>query len=55
MSGDYVAADTQVVCTLKGADLQAHSVVNNKDGAYIVGVFGQDIAGVWSLLGTIAT
>ena len=55
MTGSYTAASSPVVCTLKGADLQAHPIVNNKDGAYIVGVFGQDMAGVWSLLGTIAT
>lgn len=55
MSGTRVEKNTAVACTIKGADLQAHSIVNNKDGAYIVGVFGQDLAGVWSLLGTIAT
>ena len=55
MTGGTVEASTTVTCTIKGADLQAHSIVNNKDGAYIVGVFGQDVAGVWSLMGTIAT
>lgn len=55
MTGGTVAKDTKVTCTIKGADLRAHSIVNNKDGAYIVGVFGQDVAGVWSLMGTIAT
>ena len=55
MTGTRVEKDATVVCTIKGADLKAHSIVNNTDGAYIVGVFGQDLAGVWSLMGTIAT
>ena len=55
MTGTRVEKNATVVCTIKGADLKAHSIVNNTDGAYIVGVFGQDLAGVWSLMGTIAT
>lgn len=54
-AGKPVAADEVIKCTLKGADLKAHPVVNDKDGAYIVGVYGQDIAGVWSLIGSFAT
>ena len=54
-AGKPVAANEIIKCTLKGADLKAHPVVNDKDGAYIVGVYGQDIAGVWSLIGSFAT
>lgn len=54
-AGKEVGADEVIKCTLKGADLKAHPVVNDKDGAYIVGVYGQDVAGVWSLIGSFAT
>lgn len=55
MTGANVAKDATVYCTLVGADLMAHSLVDSTDGAYIVGVYGKDLAGLWSLIGTIAT
>ena len=44
-AGSY-AADTEITCTIKGADLAAASA---GDGTKIIKVFAQDANGLWSV------
>lgn len=54
MSGSAVEADTDVSCTIMGADFAATSAVGDTDGAYEVIVYGKDLAGTWSAIHAIS-
>lgn len=54
MTGGPVVAETDVFCTIIGADFAATSAVDDTDGAYEIIVYGQDEGGTWSAVHTIA-
>ena len=54
MSGGPIDANTEVTSTIFGADFAATSAVNDVDGAYEIIVYGQDEAGTWSAIHSLA-
>ena len=54
MSGGPIDANTDVTSTIFGADFAATSAVNDVDGAYEIIVYGQDEAGTWSAVHSLA-
>ena len=54
MSGGQIDANTDVTSTIFGADFAATSAVNDVDGAYEIIVYGQDEAGTWSAVHSLA-
>lgn len=53
MTGTTVEPNTEVLCTIMGADFAATTKVNDTDGAYEVIVYGKDEAGNWSAVHVI--
>ena len=53
MTGTNLAANTEVTCTIMGADLAANAIVADTDGAYEIIVYGEDEAHNWSAVHSI--